>query len=75
MINPQCPHCNGKTIKKGKTTAGYQRYYCKSCKKTFSDSPNPQGSFPQGDRALTNAERQKKWRQQNKEHWKSEKEP
>lgn len=36
---PTCPHCKSMRIKKvGCTSAGVQRYQCKECKKTFTDT-------------------------------------
>lgn len=36
----QCPHCNGyNTRKQGFNNDGQQRYYCKTCEKTFSEEP------------------------------------
>lgn len=73
MTNPQCPHCNGTTVKNGKTQSGFQRYKCKSCDKRFSESGYSDGRPPEGDRALTNAEKQKRWYEKNKEFWKNKK--
>jgi len=33
-----CPFCNAAMIKFGKSKSGKQRYFCKSCKKYFSDN-------------------------------------
>jgi len=39
--SPHCIHCNCRFVyKHGYTKDGYQRYRCKSCKKTFSDKTN-----------------------------------
>lgn len=32
-----CPHCNSNEVKKNGSVGGKQRYYCKSCKKSFSE--------------------------------------
>jgi transposase-like protein len=50
-----------KLVKNGKRN-GYQNYICTNCKKQMNDSPN----FPYrptiGDKSMTNAERQAKFR-------------
>lgn len=33
-----CPHCEGFSIKYGKSAAGKQRYFCKNCSKTYLDN-------------------------------------
>jgi len=61
-------HCDRASHKHGKDRQGFQRYKCPACGKTFSDNPNPQkaGRKPEGDRALTNAERKQRQRSKAK---------
>jgi len=41
-MTKECPNCNsGEVVKRG-FRAGYQRYVCKSCKKTFSEHKHSQ---------------------------------
>ena len=62
----QCKNCqSSNTRKKGKTKLGYQQYYCKDCKKTFSNSPY-KGRPPQGNKAMTDAERSANYRKRKK---------
>ena len=61
-----CPKCyHDKIIKNGKTTSGKQRYKCSSCGNVFSAYPS--GRPPIGDRAMTNAEHQAKFRAKKKQ--------
>jgi len=50
----QCPECEGSTIKWGKTRDGHQRYRCKACDLTTSETPeNPLAPMRIGmDRAV-----------------------
>ena len=41
-MTKECPNCNsGEVVKRG-FRVGYQRYVCKSCKKTFSEHKHSQ---------------------------------
>jgi transposase-like protein len=63
----KCGHCGSSNVKKnGRTKKGKQRLYCKDCDRTSTENPTPRGNAPQGDRAASNAERQRKWRAKNK---------
>lgn len=56
-----CPRCYSSAIRKhGLTKRGTPRYKCIDCFKTFTGTKL--GRPPQGIRAMTNAERQKKHR-------------
>ncbi|MGL5076994.1 MAG: IS1/IS1595 family N-terminal zinc-binding domain-containing protein [Waterburya sp.] len=57
----KCLTCGEKAIKSGKTKSGKQRYRCKYCQITFTG--NKSGRPTLGDRPLTNAEHQAKFRQ------------
>ncbi len=54
MIHPEC---GGKAVKIGRNRSGSQRYKCKACGKSFSDSNRQLGRPKIGDRPLTSAER------------------
>ena len=62
---PTCPHCGGKCRKDGRTSSNIQRYRCTACGKRHSAS-GLAGRPADGDRPLTNAERQKRWRDNRK---------
>lgn len=63
----RCTRCNSiQTKKKGRTSSGTQRYQCKKCGKTFSLDPKRSGPKPIYDRPMTNAEKQRRWRENNK---------
>lgn len=55
-----CPRCQSSNVKKNGKRNGYQRYKCKTCKKTWTDSPNNRGGQCIGDRPMTEAEK-KRW--------------
>lgn len=57
----KCPKCGSKNTRtNGKTKKGTVRYLCKDCHKSWSK--NPIGRPPKGLVAMTNAERQKLFR-------------
>lgn len=41
----QCPHCQSekRQTKNGQTRFGSQRYFCSSCRRSYTPSPKPQG--------------------------------
>lgn len=60
-----CPHCGGQCCKDGRTKANTQRYRCKACKRRHSAS-GLAGRPALGDQAMTDAERQRRWRERQK---------
>jgi len=63
MIHPEC---GGKAVKIGRNRSGTQRYKCKACGKSFTDSDRGVGRPTVGDRAMTDAQRAKKYRENQK---------
>ncbi len=60
-----CPYCHSRKIKiHGVTKSGTTRYKCKDCLKTFTGTKV--GRPPNGYRAMSNKERQKKYRDKKK---------
>lgn len=60
-----CIACHSeKVVKNGKNKCGTQRYQCKDCQGTFTGTT--MGRRPIGDRAMTNAEHQAKFRGKGK---------
>ena len=63
-----CPHCQSNNFKKsGKTTLGYQRYICKTCGKTWSNSPHA-GRPTKYKAPMSDAERARRYRLRKKNH-------
>lgn len=65
---PPCPHCHESvTHKMGFTKkTGYRRFKCPSCGKSFSNSPYPRGSKPQGDKPKLKSVVNMRWRRKKK---------
>lgn len=65
---PSCPICKTtRTIRNGRIKgSNHQRYLCRACNHSWSDSPNPQGGQPLDD-GLTPAERRNKWKRDNRQ--------
>jgi transposase-like protein len=61
-----CPQCNSSCTKNGVNRSGFQRYYCSSCHKSFTDSRLKLGRPAINDRPMTPAERQKRSRANQK---------
>ena len=58
--------CDNQALIKNGIRNGYQNYKCKACGKQMNDSSNPPYRPCKSDRSLTNAERQKLWREKKK---------
>ena len=54
-----------KLVKNGKSK-GVQNYICKSCNRQMKNSDKPPHRPSLGDKALSNKERQRKWREKRK---------
>ena len=54
-----------KLVKNGKSK-GSQNYLCRSCGKQMKDSDKPPHRPSLGDKALSGAERQRKWREKQR---------
>ena len=39
MLELSCKHCGSDAFRKNGMTRGFQRYYCKSCGRNFTDTP------------------------------------
>jgi transposase len=59
--NPRCPNCDRLMRKNGKQSSGVAQYRC-SCGFTATESDRPAHRPTLGDRPLTQAERDKKYR-------------
>ncbi|MEO0854095.1 MAG: hypothetical protein AAFY15_11435 [Cyanobacteria bacterium J06648_11] len=57
-----CDRPDCKVWRIGKTSSGSARFLCPSCGNRWSDSGHDVGRPAQGDRAMSNAERQQKCR-------------
>lgn len=64
FICVQCQSLN--TRKNGKTKLGYQRYRCNKCGKGWSDNPKGKGRPTVNTVAMSNAERQQRYRKAQK---------
>lgn len=61
----QCPKCSSTNYRtNGKTRKGTTRYYCKDCRKSWCKTPVGRPSL--GLVAMTNAEKQKAYRERKK---------
>jgi transposase-like protein len=59
-------HSTHRIKKHGKTKKGKQRWFCHDCNKTFTPDASPRGNKPQGDRALTAAEKMRRYREKKR---------
>ena len=57
-----CPQCDRPSVKNGTNRSGSQQYYCRHCKKSFTDSNLTQGRPAIGDRPMTASERKRRSR-------------
>lgn len=61
MINLPCPQCGASTTKHGKTSSGSQRYRCKACKITITNSGRSAGRPLIGDEPMSGSELYQRW--------------
>lgn len=68
IMENTCKRCGShRTKKHTATSSGTPRLWCKDCGRPFTLGDRPRGgSKPKGDRPMTNAERQRRWRERHK---------
>jgi transposase-like protein len=63
----KCKFCNSKSLYKIGSYKGYQRYKCNDCYKSFTEGiTSKTGRKPLGEKPLTNAEKQARFRDKKK---------
>jgi len=68
--NPRCPQCDRLMSKNGKQKSGASQYRCRNCGATTTESDRPNHRPTLGDRALTQAEYDKRYRLAHPEKYK-----
>jgi transposase-like protein len=64
-------HCDRSMSRNGKTESGAQRYRCRICNASHTDSDNPPHRPCEGEEPLTQVEKNQRYRNANREKYRA----